>query len=150
MANGEQQSVVQCETCGTITPIPDDAPEETTVAANDVTQLVASLPAMSQKNAHSKLEELLYEHRSAIESSDAFADALAALDATEYEMQDIKVQEYHRDEADLVATFTYYAVGERDDDQAPRGLRVDGTGSARISAHGSVEIQDVTATVSDI
>lgn len=144
--------MVQCEACGTITSIPEGTLDETGVDAEEVTQLIASLPAMSQKRAHGRLEELLYEHRDAIESSDAFSDAMASSQATECEMQDIKVQEYHRDEADLVISFTYYALGEGEggDDQSPRGLRVDGTGSARISPRGGIGLEDVTAAVSDL
>lgn len=144
--------MVQCEACGTITPIPEGTLDETSADADEVTQLVASLPAMSQKRAHGRLEELLYEHRDAIETSDAFSDAMASSNATECEMQDIKVQEYHRDQADLVIAFSYYALGEGEgeDDQSPRNLRVDGTGSARISPRGSIGMQDVTAAVSDV
>jgi hypothetical protein len=143
--------VVQCEACGTMTPLPEGTMEESSADAEEVTQLLASLPAMSQKRAHGKLEELLYEHRGAIETSDAFSEAMASFNATECEMQDIKVQESHRDEADLIITFTYYALGEGDsgDDSSPCGLRVDGTGRARISPRGQIGMEEVTASASE-
>lgn len=145
--NGEQQNVVQCDACGTTIPVPAENPEGAFTI--DATRLLAMLPALSKKNAHGKLEELLYEHRSEIEGTDAFCGAVASTNAAEIEMQDIKVQKYHAEQAAVIVEFTYYAVGERDEDQTHRRFRIDGVGTARIDNQGTTEIQDVTAAVSD-
>lgn len=149
-ANGKQNETIQCEACGTSRSIPADISTESAESAVDATKLMALLPALSQKKAHSKLEELLYEHRAGIEESDAFADAIAAANAADCEMQDVKVQKYNAEQAAVVVDFTYYALGERDDEEMQRRFRIDGTGTGRIDGQGNLEIQNVTAAVSDV
>lgn len=149
-ANGKQPETVKCDACGTVRPVPVDNPDGTNEFTIDATRLLATLPALSQKNAHGKLEDLLYEHRSAIEGSDAFCDAIASTNATEVEMQDIKVQKYRAEQAAVFVDFTFYALGERDEEQENRRFRVDGTGIGRIDNQGTTEIQDVTAAISDV
>lgn len=149
MESDEAREVLQCEACGALRDAGNESADGTDVPASDVTRLVSMLPALSKKNAHSKLEELLYEHRAAIEGSEAFSAAVAAVNAVEFEMQDIKVQKYDARQSEVAIEFTYYALGERDQEQASRRFRVAGSGAGRIDGLGSVAIQDVTASVSD-
>ena len=142
--------MVQCDACGTLRPVPPASPEEETdQLAAAATRLLSQFPAMSSNNARRGLEEMLYEHRSAIEGSPAFCEAMTQAQAAGCEMQDIKVQRHNWEQTALFVAFTYYALGERDADQAARAFRVDGTGSARIDRQGKIEFSDVTATVAE-
>lgn len=146
-AGGGGEQFVRCDACGTTISVPaDESGGDFTI---DAVRLLSMLPALSKKSAHGKLEELLYEHRAGIEASDAFCDALVPTNAADVEMQDIKVKTYRSEQAGVVVDFTYYALGERDEEQSHRRFRVDGTGTGRIDNDGSTEIHDVTAAVSD-
>lgn len=146
---GKQPEVVKCDACGTVRPVPVDNPDGTNDFTIDAPRLLAMLPALSKSKAHGKLEELLYEQRAAIEGAAAFCDAIASANAAAIEMQDIKVQKYRAEQAEVIVDFTYYAFGETDEEQANRRFRVAGTGTARIANSGTIEFEDVTAAVSD-
>lgn len=143
------QPVVQCDACGTIREVPANPAEDPGVLATDATRLLALLPAMSRKTAHTKLEELLYEHRSAIEDAEAYRDAIASTDGADFEIQDIKVGGYRPEQTAVIVDFTYYALGEGDAAPPTRGIRIAGSGSGRIDSQGNMEIRDVTAAVSN-
>jgi len=148
--NGEQQPVVECVTCGTQRAGFAASLKEPTVSPTDTVRLLEKIPALSQRSACSKLEELLYEYRFSIEGSEVFCQAIAPVNAADFEMQDIKVESFEWDQRALVAKFTYYLLGARNDVQPHRSFRVDGQGSGRIDPEGRVEVLVATATVTDL
>jgi len=148
--NGDQQPILECATCGTQRPGFAASLSEPTVSSIETVKLLERIPAMSQKSVCSKLEELLYEYRFSIEGSEIFCQALAPVNASDFEMQDIKVQSFEWDQRILVAKFNYYTLGARDADQPHKRFRIDGEGSGRIDPEGRVEVLVATATVSDL
>lgn len=148
--NGDQQPILECATCGTQRAGFAASLSEPTVSTIETARLLERIPAMSQKSVCSKLEELLYEYRFSIEGSETFCQAIAPINAADFEMQDIKVESYDYDQRTLVAKFSYYSLGARDADQPHRQFRIDGEGSGRIDPEGRVEVLVATATVSDL
>lgn len=143
---GDTQKLLQCDVCGTLRPALS-VQEEGKAFNVDAARVIAMMPALSQKQAHGKLEELLYESREAILAMDAFQDAAATTSAGEFEMQDIKVQKYERGQGAWTVNFTFYALGEGDEDVDNRSFRINGSGVGSIDDQGGIEISDVTASV---
>lgn len=142
---GDQNRLLQCDVCGALRPTLSPQEEGDSFAV-DAARVVAMIPALSQKQAHGKLEELLYECRDAIVNNDAFQDAVAATNAPEFEMQDIKVQKYERGQGAWIVTFNFYALGEGEADLDDRDFRIDGSGVGTIDDQGHVEISELVAT----
>lgn len=142
---GDQQKLVQCDVCGSLRPALS-AVEERTTFGIDAARVISTIPALSQKQAHGKLEELLYEFRDAILAMDAFQEAAAATDASEFELQDIKIQKYERGQGAWIVNFKFYALGTAETDGDDGEIRIDGTGVGSITDQGSIEISDVIAT----
>jgi hypothetical protein len=140
----ETQQFMQCDACGAMRKAPTEAHEKHEAGAN-AARLVAMLPSMSGKSARAKLEELLYEQRSAIEESEAFCLAVSSVKPLDLEIQDIKVQKFQPQPPGIVLEFTYYALGE--DDLAGE-VRVAGSGIGRIDGEGTMQVENLTATVS--
>jgi hypothetical protein len=110
-AGNDTQQFLQCDACGAMRYAPAESVEKAEAGAS-AARLVAMLPAMSEKSARTKLEELLYEQRSAIEESEAFCQAVASLQPLDdLEIQDIKVQKFQPEPPGVVLAFSYYALG---------------------------------------
>ncbi|MFN0053213.1 MAG: hypothetical protein ACKV0T_13600 [Planctomycetales bacterium] len=145
---GGVERVVQCGTCGARRMVPAGQALSQGVANPTASAMLAMLPALSQRSAHQRLEELLYDNRAAIEAAPGFRDLLTATGAVEIEMQDIKVQSYRHDGAGLLVEFNCFALGARGGEGA-RGFRIDGTGRCRVDERGGVEIQTMTGLIAD-
>jgi uncharacterized Zn finger protein len=138
-------SRLKCDVCGTLRPAPD-LQQEGELFATNAARVIATIPSLSQKQAQGKLEELLYEGRDAIVNTEAFQDAVAATNAPEFEMQDIKVQSYERGQGAWIVNFSFYALGDGEADIDDREFRIDGSGVGIIDDRGNVEISELVAT----
>jgi hypothetical protein len=155
---GSRYQAMQCEICGTIASAPPGGHHDAFRQDSDVSEdgspsidaagLLARLPYLSPKEARARLEELLYERRSGVEDAEAFCRAAASANASNFEMQDIKVRDHRRERDIVIVDFTFYALGESADEDADGSSRIDGAAVGHISDVGMVEISDVTAAVS--
>lgn len=142
-AAGEPERL-QCEICGTLREVTETDEEDKEALERTTAKLLDMIPAMSQKRAHSRLEEILYEYRSAIEAAPAFQEAAAAANRR-FEIQDIKVQRHRQDATVLHVDFSYFALAEPGDELELQEIRVEGSAVASIDRSGHVSIGDVTA-----
>ena len=149
-ANGAQSESLKCEVCGTVRAVSAGDEGEAAALALETARLINMIPAMSQKRAHSRLEEILFEYRSAIEGSDAFQRAVSDIsgaNACDFEIQDIKVQKHHWEPALMIINFSYFALRHGGAAQASGAMRIEGAAIGQINDRGDIAIQNVTAAM---
>jgi hypothetical protein len=101
------------------------------------------------RDVEQPLDVIIEDFLRSVEYEHAVASAMADTNATGYSLDDYEVTKFTFEDNKLNVFFEFTISGEDDEEHAPTGNVIEGTGSVSINEHDEVVFGDVSASVTN-